>query len=359
MLSGLALALICATGLQSMASAAEVLPPEVRERAKGELVWHDASGGLTTRARDETTNKNFVAETGVTLKSDFNADLTKFFAAKDANAPIPWSVVEFPTGGDFIRAREAGYVEKLDTSIVDLSNIANNAHDEYGIEVMRYGINLAYNTEKFSGDAAPTRLGDIYDLEKFPGKRCMFKYPQYGAVLESALLADGVSRNELYPLDLDRAFAKLDTIKDELLWWSNGDDAIRLLISGECAIGIAWSGRVYGAVTNDNAPLALVWQDSLYSSAFYAVPTGAPNPDAGQAWIAHFIADLEGQKELVRGIPYTTALTGLSATDYGDDLIPWIVAGENEEKAILEDAAYYAEHLPEVVDRFNRWVAMN
>lgn len=358
-LKALAFALICAAGAQSIAAAADVLPPEVREKVKGELVWHDASGGATTRARDETTNKDFVAETGITLKADFNADMTKFFAAKDADAQIPWSLIEFPTKGDFIRARDAGYLEKLDPSIVDFSKLEKSAHDDYGVDVMRYGIVLTYNTDKFSGATAPTSLRDLYDLKRFPGKRCMFKYPQFGAVLESALLADGVERDKLYPLDLDKAFAKLDTIKSEILWWSNGDDAIRLLSSGECAIGVAWSGRVYNAAKNDKAPLALVWQDSLYSPAVYAVPKGAPNAVAGQALIGHFIADKEGQKALVKIITYATDIVGLSAADYGDDVAAWIVAGDNAKKAILENADYYAKNLPDVVDRFNRWVALN
>lgn len=338
---------------------ADVLSPEVKAKVSGELVWHDGSGGATTRARDETTNKNFIAETGVTLKADFNADVTKFFAAMESGASIPWSVVEFPTKGDFIRARDAGYVEKLDPSIVDFSKIEPDAHDDYGVDVMRYGIVLTYNTDKFKGDAAPTKMGDLYDTQKFPGKRCMFKYPQFGAVIESALLGDGVTRDKLYPLDLDRAFKKLDTIKSDILWWSNGDDAIRLISSGECSIGIAWSGRVYSAVTKDKAPLAMVWQDGLYSSAVYAVPKGAPNPIAGQAYIAHFVADVEGQKALVNAITYATGIAGVSAADYGADLAPWIVAGDNAKKAILEDAGYYAKNLPEAVDRFNRWVATN
>jgi putative spermidine/putrescine transport system substrate-binding protein len=202
-------------------------------------------------------------------------------------------------------------------------------------------------------------MGDLYDTQKFPGKRCMFKYPQYGAVLESALIADGVERDKLYPLDLDKAFAKLDTIKSDILWWSNGDDAIRLLSSGECSIGIAWSGRVFNAAKKDKAPIAMVWQDSLYSSSVYAVPKGAPNPVAGQAMIAHFIGDVEGQVALVKELTYTTGLAALSPADYGDEVAPFIVAGENEKKAILEDAAYYAKNISEVADRFNRWVATN
>ncbi|MEP7174449.1 MAG: extracellular solute-binding protein [Aestuariivirga sp.] len=349
----------CAFTIFMSPTGAEVLSPEVKSKLSGELVWHDASGGATTRAREETVIKDFVDETGLTVKPDFNSDMTKFFAAMESGASIPWSLIEFPTKGDYLRARDAGYLEKLDTSVVDTSKLGKGAFDEFGVDVMRYGIVFTYNTDKFTKEAAPTSIRDLYDVKKYPGKRCLFKYPQFGGVVESALIADGVEGDKLYPLDLDRAFKKLDTIKSEILWWSNGDDAIRLMSSGECSMGIAWSGRVYNSVKNDKAPLAMVWKDSLYAQAVYAVPKGAPNAPAGQAMIAHFIGDTEGQKSLVQKITYTTDIVGLDATAYGDELAPWIVAGENADSAIVEDAAYYSKNISEVVDKFNRWVALN
>ena len=343
----------------ALANATDTLPADVKTKLSGELVWHDASGGATTRAREETVIKDFSAETGLTVKGDFNSDMTKFFAAIDSGASIPWSFIEFPTKGDFLKARDAGYLQKLDPAVVDFKKVGEGAHDEYGVDVLRYGIVFTYNTDKFKGDNVPTSITDLYDVKRFPGKRCLFKYPQFGGVLESALLADGVAKDQLYPLNLDKAFAKLDTIKSDILWWSNGDDAIRLLSSGECSMGIAWSGRVYGAVKNDEAPLAIKWENSLFSQAVYAVPVGAPNPAAGQAMIAHFVSDVEGQKALVKQITYTTDIVGLDSTSYGGDLAPWIVAGDNAKKAIEENAPYYAQHITEVVDRFNRWVALN
>lgn len=342
----------------SLTAVGAVLSDDVRSKASGTVIWHDASGGATTRAREETVVKNFVEETGVKARADFNADMTKFFAAMESGGRILWSMVEFPTKGDFIKARDAGYLEKLDPSIVDVSKLRDGSYDEYGVEVMRYGIVFTYNTEKFSPADAPKNVRDLFDVKRFPGKRCLFKYPQFSGVLESALLADGVSRDQLYPIDSDRAFKKLDTIKSDIAWWSNGDDAIRLLSSGECSMGIAWSGRVFGAVTLDKAPLAIQWQDSLYAQAVYAVPKGATNADAGQAMIAHFISDLEGQKALVKKITYTTDIAGLDAAAYGAEMAPWIVQGENQQKAIQENAEFYSKHIAELVDRFNRWVAL-
>jgi putative spermidine/putrescine transport system substrate-binding protein len=346
--------------LSMFAGAADsVLPPDIRAKVSGKVVLYDVGGGALTKAREETVVKNFIAETGVTFKSDYNGVMMKFFAAMESGTEIPWSVIEFSTKGEFLKARDAGYLERLDPSVVDVSKVKEGSYDEYGIDFGRYGIVLTYNTEKFSGDNAPKSIADIYDLDKFPGKRCLFKYPQFGGVLESALIADGMPREKLYPLDLDRAFAKLDKIKSEIVWWSAGDDSVRLIANGECSMGIAWSGRVFAAVKNDKAPLAIEWQDSLYTSGVYAVPKGAPNPTGGQAFIAQVVGDVEAEKGFVAILPYPTNLVAMENVDLGPELAPWLPAGANAGKAFEENAEYYGKFNTKVVDRFNRWVVQN
>lgn len=92
-------------------------------------------------------------------------------------------------------------------------------------------------------------------------------------------------------------------------------------------MGIAWSGRIFAAVTKDNAPLVPVWDGSLYASAAYAIPKGAPNPAAGNAMIQYWIADIEGQKAYVRSL--SDQHQGADAAAYGEDLAKWLPAGEN------------------------------
>ncbi|MGO8077848.1 extracellular solute-binding protein, partial [Rhizobium leguminosarum] len=71
---------------------------------------------------------------------------------------------------------------------------------------------------------------DLFDTAKFPGKRTFYKWSAPG-VIEEALLADGVAADKLYPLDLERAFKKLDTIKSDIVWWSGGAKSQQLLAS--------------------------------------------------------------------------------------------------------------------------------
>src|SRR6516165_2101981 len=49
-----------------------------------------------------------------------------------------------------------------------------------------------------------------------------------------ALLADGVPRDKLYPLDIDRAFKKLDRIKPHIkVWWREGNQSQQLIRDSE------------------------------------------------------------------------------------------------------------------------------
>lgn len=330
-------------------------PPGTFDGLSGSLAWYDGSGGATTKARQDTIFKNYTTLTGVTTQPDFTGDTAKFFAAMENGGQVPWSLVEFPTKGDYIKARDAGLLEKIDTSKVPVDQLEEGTYDEYGMDVMRYGINLTYNTEVYpeSGEQ-PDNMTDLYDTEKFPGKRCMYQYPQFGGTLESALLADGVEKEDLYPLDTARAYKKLDTIKKDIVWWSDGDEALRLLTSGECDLGVAWSGRVFNAVDKDETPLAISWNNAMYTTAAYAVPKGAPNAEAGQAALAMWILDKKGQEQFMSQIPYTTAIEGL---EFPSEVTSWLPADDNAEAAIEEDAEYYAENIGDLADEFTTWVS--
>jgi len=70
----------------------------------------------------------------------------------------------------------------------------------------------------------PTKIADIFDLKKIPGKRAFRKRPQIN--LEWALMADGVERKDIYKelsteAGVKRAFAKLDTIKKDIVWFES------------------------------------------------------------------------------------------------------------------------------------------
>lgn len=330
-----------------------VFSPEVFDGLSGSLTWYEASGGAVARGRESTIFKDFEELTGVSTRSEYNPDSTKFFAAMEAGQP-QWNLIEFPAVGDWLKAKDEGYLEPLDPNVVPFHELQPGTYDKYGFHSNRYGVVLAWNTKAYpTSGTHPTSMTDLFDTERFPGKRCMFKYPEYGATLESALLADGVDRDALYPLDVDRALAKLDTIKDDIVWYTSGDQAVRLLIDGECDIGVVWTGRAYDVVTKNNAPIDFTWNDGMYLDAAYAIPKGARNIEAAQAQLAMWILDKKTQEEFLETVPYPTPTK--------EPVIPpglekWLPSGKNLATAIPSDDEYFSKHLDELNTKFTEWV---
>ena len=57
------------------------------------------------------------------------------------------------------------------------------------------------------------------------------------------LLADGVAPDDLYPLDVDRAFAKLKPLLPDLIFWEGGAQSQQLFRDGEVVMGNIWHTR--------------------------------------------------------------------------------------------------------------------
>ena len=93
--------------------------------------------------------------------------------------------------------------------------------------------------------------------------------------LEAALMADGVTPEQLYPLDVDRAFKKLDTIHKHInVWWSTGQQPAQLLVDKEVVLATGWNGRFYDLIRKD-APLVQEWNGGILKQSSWVVPKGA------------------------------------------------------------------------------------
>ena len=97
--------------------------------------------------------------------------------------------------------------------------------------------------------------------------------------LEFALMGDGVPVDEVYALlDTDagiaRAFRKLDTIKDDIVWWEAGAQPPQMLADGEVAMSTAYNGRIFNAQVLEEQPFVIV------GTARYSTPATWPSPPA-------------------------------------------------------------------------------
>ena len=117
--------------------------------------------------------------------------------------------------------------------------------------------------------------------------------------LEFALMADGVPRDQVYPAlstpeGLERAFRKLDTIKDEVIWWEAGAQPQQMLADGEVVMSTAYNGSVFNARVLEDQPFVIVRDGQLLARpALRLVVLGRP-PGRTERTLQHLAGAIGG-----------------------------------------------------------------
>ncbi|BDA84200.1 ABC transporter substrate-binding protein [Aureimonas sp. SA4125] len=233
----------------------------------------------------------------------------------------------------------------------------DSAVSDCGVGAIVWSTGLSYDADKLT--TAPASWADFFDTTKFPGKRGLRKGPKYS--LEFALIADGVPLADVYkvlatPEGVDRAFAKLDTIKGDITWWESGAQPIQLLASGEVVMTSAYNGRLTGINKSEGKNFQIVWPGSIYAVDSWVVLKGSPNKDAAFDLVA-FASAPENQTKLPDFIAY-----GLPNKAAGEALKPEVAATlptapANLDVAMPLDGDFWVDNIEAITTRFNAWVA--
>jgi len=344
------------TGFAFAASAAEVTV----------MSW----GGAYTKSQVEAYHKPFTAATGITVNSvDSDNPATPIKAQVEAgNVTVDVADVEF---SDAIRLCDEGLLEEIDTSMLPAAPDGTPAAEDFidgalqdcAVANIVWSTVFAYNSK--NNDGTPTSIADFFDLEKFPGKRGLRKSAK--ATLEMALMADGVPAAEVYGLmgtaeGIDRAFAKLDTIKSDVVWWEAGAQPPQLLADGEVVMSTAYNGRIFNAAIAENQPLVVVWDGQILDFDLFVIPKGAPNKEEAMKFIA-FATDTQRLADQASYISYGPARksSGALVGKYSDgttDMAPHMpTAAANLGNALVNNFEFWVDHDAELNERFNAWLA--
>ncbi|MBZ9708524.1 ABC transporter substrate-binding protein, partial [Mesorhizobium sp. ESP7-2] len=201
-------------------------------------------GGAYQEAQRKAVFESYTASTGIKIdEQEYGGEIAKIKAMiESGNTTIDVVDVDAPT---LLQGCDEGIFEKIDWSkIGPKEDWIEGTTSDCGVGTIVYATTLAYDGAKLAD--GPKTIKDLFDTKKFPGKRGLWKNPATN--LEFALLADGVPPDQVYetlstPAGVDQAFAKLDTIKDSIVWWEAGAQAPQLLASGEVTMTTAWNGR--------------------------------------------------------------------------------------------------------------------
>jgi putative spermidine/putrescine transport system substrate-binding protein len=312
-------------------------------------------------ALQESQRKSFFvpynAETGTKITEDsYSYEIAKIRVMVESGV-VSWDVVDVD-GPTAVLACAEGVLETLDWNKLglDRSKFVNDVSD-CTVPNIVYGTVVAYDSSKLS--PGPTALVDFFDLKKFPGKRGIWKSP-VGA-MEWALIADGVSREDVYkelatPQGVDRAFRKLDTIKPELVYWDAGSQAPQLLADGQVTMTMAWNGRIQAAIDNDKKPFKIIWDNQILDGDGWAIPKGAKNIEGAYKFIS-FASQPERMADQTNYIAY-----GPGNKDAGPllpanrkDVLP--TSESNLATAFTLDQKFWSDYGDQLRERFTTWVA--
>ncbi|WP_137388903.1 ABC transporter substrate-binding protein [Rhodoligotrophos defluvii] len=315
-------------------------------------------GGAPQNAQREAYFKPFTAETGIPVIDDsWNGGIGVLRTRVEAGGDPGWDVVEAEAEEVLVGCAE-GLFEPIDWSkIPQKDELIPAAVSKCGVGAITWSTGIAYDADKLG--AGPVTVADFFDLERFPGKRAIRKGPKYA--LELALIGDGVPADEVYkvlstPEGVDRAFAKLETIKPELLYFESGAQSIQLLASGEAAMVLAFNARITAANETDKRNFKFIWPGSIYAVDSWVVLRNSPNKEAALKFLefASRAKQQEIHSKLVAYGPTNTKALDALPEDVAEELPTY---GPNMQGAISLDAGFWADNIQPLTERFNLFAA--
>ncbi|MFG6559223.1 ABC transporter substrate-binding protein [Sulfitobacter sp. 1A15299] len=341
--------------LSYLATAALIASP-----ALAEDLTVTSFGGAYGAAQMEHMIQPYMDKSGTNiLFEDYGGGVAEMKAQVEAGN-ILWDVVDIEVI-DLERACAEGYLEVIDQSVLPDGDDGTPAADDFiddalanecGVGNIVWSVVFAVNTENGEG---PKTIEDFFDTETFPGKRGLRKRPQVN--MEWALLADGVAPEEVYEVlsteeGQKRAFAKLDTIKDDITWYDSWSQAPVLLNDGGATMVQSANGRIFAAIKDDGAPFEIVWDSHIYDLDVWAIMKGTEKKEEAMEFIkfATGTVPLSGMQDVAYG-PTRASAQALLPEDVKQDL-----PTAHLDEGVKADGIFWADYGETLGEKFNEWL---
>lgn len=307
------------------------------------------TGGPYLQAVLDATGKAFEEKTGIKVLGDGPQTLPQLQQMVQADR-VTWDVVEVPP---VFTMRYCGELfQELPEDLQNYDNVLPGFGNKCGLNSVGYANIMLYNTKTFP-NGGPQNWADFFDTEKFPGKRGLWDGAE-GVNLEIALMADGVAPENLYPLDIDRALAKLDTIRDDIVFWRSGAQSTQMMESEEVDMLMAWSSRAYPAL-NNGAPFEPVWNQHIIYNNVLTIPVGAKHPEISADFIRTAM-EPKNQARVSELFPVTPGLIGTEPELNEAGKKVFAATPERAASAVVPNLQWVADNSEEINRRWTEWL---
>jgi mannopine transport system substrate-binding protein len=318
-----------------------------------------STGGAYDRALKEAWFDPFTEATGIEVKivSATNAEMRAKAAAMVKSQNVSWDLY---LEGE-IQAASPGH-RQVTEDLTEFcapyrskDGLVSNACEAGGALLQSTATLLAFRSDEQAA-GAPETWADMWDTDRFPGGRAFPNFDDPWRVLAAALLADGVKKDELFPLDVDRAFRKLDELRDEVtVWWKTGDQSVQGFRNGDYDLGQIWLTRAR-SMKDEGLPISWSYKASFLVGDRIALIKGAPNKDNALRLIAYWLDNPAVQAQACSTLsctpPSTTAIALMS--DEARQSMP--TESDISEYVIVPDAEWINANAALLLQRWNGWV---
>lgn len=283
----------------------------------------------------------------------YNGEMAKIYGmVETGNVTYDIVMVEAP---ELVRGCEDGIFAPIDYKVISEDKFIEGATHECGVGGTGWGAAMFYDKTKHPD--GPSNFAEFWDTEAFPGTRAMRSGPKMS--LEAALMADGVAKGDVYDVlstdeGVERAFAKLDEIKDDVIWWKSGAQPLQLVGSGEVDFAMGYTGRIINA-NKDGADYALNWNTLLYSIDYWAVVSGSPMADEAMKMI-DWITSSDPLQAQAAVWPISPANKEVNQDPALQEANPGMVLNHADEGLFIS-TEFWIEHGDELEARFTAWAA--
>ncbi|MFO8127660.1 extracellular solute-binding protein [Yoonia sp.] len=315
------------------------------------------------------------ANEGVTAVWDESSSeaVAKLRAMNEAGN-VTWDVVDV-VASDAIRLCDEGLAIEIDhDEVLAPGDDGSAPTEDFGdlivsdcfIPQIVYSTTFGYRDD-LVGDTPPTSVCDVFDLEEYPGTRSLERNPIGN--LEWALICDGVDIADVYDTletdaGQDRAFAKLDTIKDSVIWWNAGADTPQLLADGEIVMGSTYNGRLFSLIEEQDQPVSMLWDWQMFDLDGWIIPAGlSPEREARAFDFIRFATDtkrLADQAQYISYGPARKSSAPLVSThaELGIEMAPHMPTDPaNSENTFVFNYEWWADYRDDLDAKFQAWLS--
>jgi len=320
-------------------------------------------GGAYTASQQMAYVDTWSKGSGVTVEN-YNGGLGEIKAQVEAGN-VTWDVVDV-LPDQAITGCDEGLFAKVDQSSF-IDDLVTPPVSECVVPQIFWAYTAFYDKAAFPGKK-PKSMKDFFDVKKFPGKRGIHTWAN--ALIEMALVADGVKAKKVYevmstPEGIDRAFAKLDTIKDHVVFWSAGSKPLELVSSGEVVMSLAYNGRIGAAILSEGKDFEYIWDATVLEQEYLVAIKGGNEAEALK-FMAHSssaIANAEQAKYIPYGPMRKSSIDIIKAGEpwfikYGGDIdvMPHMPTHPKVlKRAVIGNPEWWADNGAEVNERFGVW----